>query len=210
MLRARPGARPRPPSAPRCCNKIADRIEENLDMLALVETIDNGKPIRETTAADLPLAVDHFRYFAGASAPRRAAISEIDTDTVAYHFHEPLGVVGADHPLEFPAADGGVEARPRAGRRQLRGAQAGRADADVASLVLMDMLATCCRRASSTSSTGFGVEAGKPLAQSSRIAKVAFTGETTTGRLIMQYASQNLIPVTLELGGKSAEHLLRT
>ena len=110
-------------------NKIADRIEDNLEMLAVAETWDNGKPVRETLAADLPLAVDHFRYFAGAIRAQEGSISEIDDDTVAYHFHEPLGRGRADHPVELPHPDGRLEAGARAGRRQLRRAQAGRADA---------------------------------------------------------------------------------
>ncbi len=183
-------------------NRIADRMEENLDLLALAETWDNGKPIRETTAADIPLAIDHFRYFASAVRAQEGALSEIDHDTVAYHFHEPLGVVGQIIPWNFPilmacwklapalAAGNCVVLKP--------------AEQTPASIMLWaDLIADILPEGVLNIVNGFGLEAGKPLASSPRIAKIAFTGETTTGRLIMQYASQNLIPVTLELGGKS-------
>jgi aldehyde dehydrogenase len=183
-------------------NKIADRMEEHLDEIALAETWDNGKPIRETTAADIPLAIDHFRYFAGAIRAQEGGISEIDHDTVAYHFHEPLGVVGQIIPWNFPilmavwklapalAAGNAVVLKP--------------AEQTPASILyLMELIEDILPPGVLNIVNGFGLEAGKPLASSNRIAKIAFTGETTTGRLIMQYASQNLIPVTLELGGKS-------
>ncbi|MUK89059.1 aldehyde dehydrogenase family protein [Ornithinibacillus sp. L9] len=183
-------------------NKIADRIEENLEMLAVAETWDNGKAVRETLAADLPLAIDHFRYFAGAIRAQEGGISQIDNDTVAYHFHEPLGVVGQIIPWNFPllmatwklapalAAGNCVVLKP--------------AEQTPASIhVLMELIHDLLPPGVVNIVNGFGVEAGKPLASSSRIAKIAFTGETTTGRLIMQYASENIIPVTLELGGKS-------
>src|SRR5213079_391649 len=183
-------------------NKIADRMEENLDLLALAETWDNGKPIRETTAADIPLAIDHFRYFAGALRAQEGSLSELDDDTVAYHFHEPLGVVGQIIPWNFPilmavwklapalAAGNAVVLKP--------------AEQTPASIhYWMSLVADLLPPGVVNIVNGFGVEAGKPLASSARVAKVAFTGETTTGRLIMQYASENLIPVTLELGGKS-------
>jgi aldehyde dehydrogenase len=183
-------------------NKIADRMEANLDLLALAETWDNGKPIRETTAADIPLAIDHFRYFAGAIRGQEGSLSEIDNDTVAYHFHEPLGVVGQIIPWNFPllmacwklapalAAGNCVVLKP--------------AEQTPASIMLwIDLIGDLLPPGVLNIVNGFGLEAGKPLASSPRIAKIAFTGETSTGRLIMQYASQNLIPVTLELGGKS-------
>jgi len=183
-------------------NKIADRIEENLEKIALAESWDNGKPIRETLNADIPLAVDHFRYFAGAIRAQEGSLSQIDDDTVAYHFHEPLGVVGQIIPWNFPilmavwklapalAAGNAVVLKP--------------AEQTPASIMyLMSLIADLLPDGVINVVNGFGVEAGKPLASSNRIAKIAFTGETTTGRLIMQYASQNLIPVTLELGGKS-------
>jgi aldehyde dehydrogenase len=183
-------------------NRLAQAMEDNLDRLARAETWDNGKPIRETTAADLPLAIDHFRYFAGAVRAQEGTISEIDHDTVAYHFHEPLGVVGQIIPWNFPilmavwklapalAAGNCVVIKP-----------AEQTPASI--LVLAELMADILPPGVVNIVNGFGLEAGKPLASSNRIAKIAFTGETTTGRLIMQYASQNLIPVTLELGGKS-------
>jgi aldehyde dehydrogenase len=183
-------------------NKIADRIEANLADLALAETWDNGKPIRETMAADLPLAVDHFRYFAGAIRAQEGGISEIDADTIAYHFHEPLGVVGQIIPWNFPLLMATWKLAPAlaAGNAVvLKPAE----QTPWSILKLMELIADLLPDGVLNVVNGFGVEAGKPLASSSRIAKIAFTGETTTGRLIMQYASQNLIPVTLELGGKS-------
>jgi aldehyde dehydrogenase len=183
-------------------NKIADRIEESKNALALAEVWDNGKPIREALAADIPLAADHFRYFAGAIRAQEGSLSQIDEDTVAYHFHEPLGVVGQIIPWNFPilmatwklapalAAGNAVVLKP-----------AEQTPASV--LYFISLIADLLPPGVVNIVNGFGAEAGKPLASSDRIAKIAFTGETTTGRLIMQYASQNLIPVTLELGGKS-------
>ena len=182
--------------------RIADRIEEKLDLLAMVETIDNGKPIRETTLADLPLAVDHFRYFAGCLRAQEGGISEIDHDTVAYHFHEPLGVVGQIIPWNFPLLMAVWKLAPALAAGNcvvLKPAE----QTPMAIMVLMDVLEGIVPPGVLNVVNGFGVEAGKPLAQNKRIAKIAFTGETTTGRLIMQYASENIIPVTLELGGKS-------
>jgi aldehyde dehydrogenase len=183
-------------------NKIADRIEQNLESIAVAEAWDNGKPVRETLNADIPLAVDHFRYFAGAIRAQEGSLSQIDDDTVAYHFHEPLGVVGQIIPWNFPilmatwklapalAAGNAVVLKP--------------AEQTPASILyLFSLIGDLLPPGVVNIVNGFGVEAGKPLASSNRIAKIAFTGETTTGRLIMQYASQNLIPVTLELGGKS-------
>jgi aldehyde dehydrogenase len=183
-------------------NKIADRIEQNLEAIAVAESWENGKPVRETLAADIPLAVDHFRYFAGAIRAQEGSISQIDADTVAYHFHEPLGVVAQIIPWNFPilmatwklapalAAGNTVVLKP--------------AEQTPASIhVLLDLIADLVPPGVLNVVNGFGVEAGKPLAQHPRVRKVAFTGETTTGRLIMQYASENIIPVTLELGGKS-------
>jgi aldehyde dehydrogenase len=183
-------------------NKIADRMEQNLELLAVAETWDNGKAVRETLAADIPLAIDHFRYFAGALRAQEGSLSQIDENTVAYHFREPLGVVAQIIPWNFPilmatwkmapalAAGNAIVLKP--------------AEQTPASIcVWWELIADLLPPGVLNIVQGFGVEAGKPLASSSRIAKVAFTGETTTGRLIMQYASQNLIPVTLELGGKS-------
>src|SRR6202521_3325392 len=186
----------------RMLEKIAQRIEDNLELLATVETWDNGKPIRETMAADLPLAVDHFRYFAGAIRAQEGSLSQIDDDTVAYHFHEPLGVVGQIIPWNFPILMATWKLAPAlaAGNAVvLKPAE----QTPVSILYLMSLIGDLLPAGVVNVVNGFGVEAGKPLASSNRIAKIAFTGETTTGRLIMQYASQNLIPVTLELGGKS-------
>jgi aldehyde dehydrogenase len=183
-------------------NKIAQRMEDALPQLALAETWDNGKPIRETTAADLPLAIDHFRYFAGVIRAQEGTMGELDADTVSYQFLEPLGVVGQIIPWNFPllmatwklapalAAGNCVVLKP--------------AEQTPASILLWaELVADLLPPGVLNIVNGFGLEAGKPLASSPRIAKIAFTGETTTGRLIMQYASQNIIPVTLELGGKS-------
>jgi len=183
-------------------NRIADRMEENLDMLAMVETIDNGKPIRETTAADIPLAIDHFRYFAGCARAQEGTLSEIDHDTIAYHFHEPLGVVGQIIPWNFPILMAAWKLAPALAAGNcvvLKPAE----QTPMSIMVLAELIADLLPPGVLNIVNGFGVEAGKPLASSNRIAKIAFTGETTTGRLIMQYASENLIPCTLELGGKS-------
>ncbi|MGH3566015.1 MAG: acetaldehyde dehydrogenase ExaC [Pseudonocardia sp.] len=183
-------------------NKMADRIEANLEMIAIAEAWENGKACRETLAADIPLAIDHLRYFAGAIRAQEGGISEIDKDMVAYHFHEPLGVVGQIIPWNFPilmaiwklapalAAGNAIVLKP--------------AEQTPASILLLnELIADLLPPGVLNIVNGFGVEAGKPLASNKRIRKIAFTGETTTGRLIMQYASENLIPVTLELGGKS-------
>ncbi|WP_018716487.1 acetaldehyde dehydrogenase ExaC [Arhodomonas aquaeolei] len=183
-------------------NRIADRMEENLETLAVAETWDNGKPVREALAADLPLAIDHFRYFAGAIRAQEGGISEIDGNTVAYHFHEPLGVVGQIIPWNFPLLMAIWKLAPALAAGNcvvLKPAE----QTPASILVLMELIADLLPAGTVNVVNGFGVEAGKPLAASPRIAKAAFTGETTTGRLIMQYASENLIPVTLELGGKS-------
>ena len=183
-------------------NKIADRMEANLAKLATAETWDNGKPIRETTAADIPLAIDHFRYFAGAIRAQEGSIAEIDHDTIAYHFHEPLGVVGQIIPWNFPILMAAWKLAPAiAAGNCVVMKPAEQTPASI--LVWLELVADLLPNGVLNIVNGFGVEAGKPLASSSRIAKIAFTGETTTGRLIMQYAAQNLIPVTLELGGKS-------
>ncbi|MGP3698836.1 aldehyde dehydrogenase [Rhodobacter sp. NSM] len=182
--------------------RIADRMEENLELLATAETWDNGKPIRETMAADLPLAIDHFRYFAGVLRAQEGSISEIDQDTIAYHFHEPLGVVGQIIPWNFPLLMACWKLAPALAAGNcvvLKPAEQTPAGIMVFAELIADLLPPGVLNVVN----GFGIEAGKPLASSNRIAKIAFTGETSTGRLIMQYASQNLIPVTLELGGKS-------
>lgn len=183
-------------------NKIADRIEENLESIALAESWDNGKPIRETLNADIPLAVDHFRYFAGCIRAQEGSLSQIDEDTVAYHFHEPLGVVGQIIPWNFPILMAVWKLAPAlAAGNAIVLKPAEQTPASI--LYLFEVIGDLLPAGVVNIVNGFGVEAGKPLASSNRIAKIAFTGETTTGRLIMQYASQNLIPVTLELGGKS-------
>ncbi|HEY5854132.1 MAG TPA: aldehyde dehydrogenase [Aldersonia sp.] len=183
-------------------NRIADRLEENLEAVALAESWDNGKPIRETLNADIPLAIDHFRYFAGAIRAQEGSLSEIDNDTVAYHFHEPLGVVGQIIPWNFPILMAVWKLAPALAAGNaivLKPAE----QTPVSILFMWGVIADLLPAGVVNIVNGFGTEAGKPLASSNRIAKIAFTGETTTGRLIMQYASQNLIPVTLELGGKS-------
>ncbi len=183
-------------------NQIAQRMEDNLNMLALSESWDNGKPIRETTAADLPLAIDHWRYFAGCIRAQEGALSEIDHDTVAYHFHEPLGVVGQIIPWNFPLLMATWKLAPAIAAGNcvvLKPAE----QTPASILAWAELVGDLLPPGVLNIVNGFGLEAGKPLASSPRVAKIAFTGETTTGRLIMQYASQNLIPVTLELGGKS-------
>jgi aldehyde dehydrogenase len=183
-------------------NKIADRMEQNLEMLAVAETWDNGKPIRETIYADMPLAIDHFRYFAGAIRAQEGSLGELDEDTVAYHFHEPLGVVGQIIPWNFPILMAVWKLAPALAAGNcivLKPAE----QTPASIMVLMELIADLLPPGVLNVVNGFGVEAGKPLASSPRIAKIAFTGETTTGRLIMQYAADNIIPVTLELGGKS-------
>ncbi|MCF3974260.1 aldehyde dehydrogenase [Paracoccus salsus] len=182
--------------------RIADRMEKNLELLATAETWDNGKPIRETMAADLPLAVDHFRYFAGVLRAQEGGISEIDHDTVAYHFHEPLGVVGQIIPWNFPLLMATWKLAPALAAGNcvvLKPAE----QTPAGIMVWADLIGDLLPPGVLNIVNGFGLEAGKPLASNPRIAKIAFTGETTTGRLIMQYAAENLIPVTLELGGKS-------
>ena len=182
--------------------KIADRIEENLEMLAVAETWDNGKAVRETLNADLPLAIDHFRYFAGTLRSQEGGISQVDDNTVAYHFHEPIGVVGQIIPWNFPLLMAVWKLAPALAAGNcvvLKPAE----QTPASIMVLVERIEDLLPAGVVNVVNGFGLEAGKPLASSPRIGKIAFTGETTTGRLIMQYASQNLIPVTLELGGKS-------
>ena len=183
-------------------NKIADRMEANLETIAMAETWDNGKPLRETLVADIPLAIDHFRYFAGCIRAQEGGISEIDEDTVAYHFHEPLGVVGQIIPWNFPILMAAWKLAPALAAGNcivMKPAE----QTPVSILIVMELISDLLPAGALNIVNGFGLEAGKPLASNPRISKIAFTGETTTGRLIMQYASQNIIPVTLELGGKS-------
>ncbi len=182
--------------------KIAQVIEDNTQLLAAAETIDNGKPIRESIVADMALSVDHFRYFAGCIRAEEGSIGEMDAQTYAYHFHEPLGVVGQIIPWNFPILMATWKLAPALAAGNcvvLKPAE----QTPGSICVLLDLIGDILPAGVINVVQGYGLEAGKPLASSSRVAKVAFTGETTTGRLIMQYASQNLIPVTLELGGKS-------
>lgn len=183
-------------------HRIADRLEENLETLAVAETWDNGKAVRETLHADIPLTIDHFRYFAGVIRAEEGTISQIDNDTVAYHFKEPIGVVGQIIPWNFPILMAAWKIAPALAAGNcivLKPAE----QTPTSILVLVELIQDLLPKGVLNIVNGFGVEAGKPLASNPRIGKVAFTGETTTGRLIMQYASQNIIPVTLELGGKS-------
>ncbi|WP_421878715.1 aldehyde dehydrogenase family protein [Marinoscillum sp.] len=182
--------------------KIADIIEANLEMLARVETIDNGKALRETRAADLPLCVDHFRYFAGVIRGDESTMSEHDENTVSINLQEPLGVVGQIIPWNFPLLMATWKIAPALAAGCTTVVKPAE-QTPTSIMVLMELIAEVVPPGVINVVTGFGPEAGKPLATSSRVAKVAFTGETTTGRLIMQYASENLIPVTMELGGKS-------
>ncbi|WP_151777740.1 acetaldehyde dehydrogenase ExaC [Acinetobacter brisouii] len=182
--------------------KIADRLEENLEVLAVAETWDNGKPIRETLAADIPLAIDHFRYFAGCIRAQEGGISEIDEDTIAYHFHEPLGVVGQIIPWNFPILMAAWKIAPALAAGNcivMKPAE----QTPVSILVLIELIQDILPPGILNIVSGFGAEVGRPLATNPRIAKIAFTGSTAVGQLIMQYATENIIPVTLELGGKS-------
>ncbi|GAW33715.1 acetaldehyde dehydrogenase 2 [Roseovarius sp. A-2] len=182
--------------------KIADVIEANLEIIAQAETWDNGKPIRETMAADIPLAVDHFRYFAGVLRGQEGSMSEIDHDTVAYHFHEPLGVVGQIIPWNFSILMAAWKVAPALAAGNcivLKPAE----QTPAAIMVLAELIDDLLPAGVLNIVNGFGAEVGAPLAKSPRIAKIAFTGSTETGRKIMQAATENLIPVTLELGGKS-------
>ena len=182
--------------------KIADRLEANLEKLAYAETVDNGKPMRETLNADIPLAIDHFRYFAGCIRSQEGGISEIDENTMAYHIHEPLGVVGQIIPWNFPILMAAWKLAPAlaAGNCEvLKPAES----TPISILILAELIADLLPAGALNIVNGFGREAGMPLASSKRIAKIAFTGSTSTGRVIAQAAANNLIPATLELGGKS-------
>ncbi len=182
--------------------KIADRLEQNLERLAYAETVDNGKAIRETLNADIPLAVDHFRYFAGCVRAQEGGISEIDEHTMAYHIHEPLGVVGQIIPWNFPILMAAWKLAPALGAGNcvvLKPAES----TPISILVLAELIADLLPAGVLNIVNGYGREAGMPLATSKRIAKIAFTGSTATGRVIAQAAAGNLIPATLELGGKS-------
>ena len=182
--------------------KIADRLEQNLEVLAYAETVDNGKPMRETLNADIPLTIDHFRYFAGCLRAQEGALSEIDGNTIAYHFHEPLGVVGQIIPWNFPILMAAWKLAPAIGAGNcvvLKPAES----TPISILVMAELIADLLPPGVLNIVNGFGREAGMPLATSKRIAKIAFTGSTATGKVIAQAAAGNLIPATLELGGKS-------
>jgi aldehyde dehydrogenase len=182
--------------------KIADRLEANLELLAYAETIDNGKPIRETLNADVPLSIDHFRYFAGCLRAQEGALSEIDETTVAYHFHEPLGVVGQIIPWNFPLLMAAWKLAPAIGAGNcvvLKPAES----TPISILIMAELIADLLPPGVLNIVNGYGREVGMPLANSKRIAKIAFTGSTATGRVIAQAAANSLIPATLELGGKS-------
>jgi len=184
--------------------KLADGIEANLEAIAIAESYENGKPVRETLAADIPIAIDHLRYFAGVIRAQEGGISQIDEDTVAYHFHEPLGVVGQIIPWNFPILMAIWKIAPAlAAGNCIVLKPAEQTPASVLYMLELIGVADILPKGVLNVVNGFGVEAGKPIASNPRIDKVSFTGETTTGRLIMQYASENIIPVTLELGGKS-------
>ncbi|MFM8391456.1 MAG: aldehyde dehydrogenase family protein, partial [Methylophilaceae bacterium] len=182
--------------------KIADRIEANLETIATAETIDNGKPIRETMNADIPLSADHFRYFAGCLRAQEGSICEIDENTIAYHYHEPLGVVGQIIPWNFPILMAAWKLAPALAAGNvvvLKPAEF----TPISILILMELIADLVPPGVINIVNGYGREVGAPLASSKRIAKIAFTGSTATGRVIAQAAAGNLIPATLELGGKS-------
>ncbi|MEB3790305.1 MULTISPECIES: aldehyde dehydrogenase family protein [unclassified Acinetobacter] len=182
--------------------KIADRMEAHLEMLAVAETWDNGKPVRETLAADIPLAIDHFRYFAGCIRAQEGGISEIDEDTIAYHFHEPLGVVGQIIPWNFPILMAAWKLAPALAAGNcvvIKPAE----QTPVGILLVAELIQDLLPPGVLNIVNGYGAEVGQPLATSPRIAKIAFTGSTQVGQLIMRYATENIIPVTLELGGKS-------
>lgn len=189
--------------------KIADIMEANLELLALVESIDNGKAVRETRAADLPLCIDHFRYFAGVIRADESSISEHDETTVSINLHEPLGVVGQIIPWNFPLLMATWKIAPALAAGCCTVVKPAE-QTPTSIMVLMELIGSIVPAGVINVVTGFGIEAGKPLATSTRVAKVAFTGETTTGRLIMQYASENLIPVTMELGGKSPNIFMKS
>ena len=182
--------------------KIAERIEANLEKLAYAETVDNGKPIRETMAADIPLSADHFRYFAGCIRAQEGGISEIDETTVAYHFHEPIGVVGQIIPWNFPLLMASWKLPPAlAAGCCVVMKPAEQTPASI--MVLMELIGDLLPPGVVNIVNGFGKEAGEALATSTRIAKIAFTGSTPVGQRILRAAADNLIPSTVELGGKS-------
>ena len=183
-------------------NKIAQVIEDNLEYIATVETIDNGKAIRETLAADIPLAIDHFRYFAGVIRAEESSISELDAQTVSIALSEPLGVVAQIIPWNFPILMAVWKLAPAlaAGNTVvLKPAES----TPISIMVLMELIGDLLPPGVVNIVNGFGAELGRALVTNKKVSKAAFTGSTATGRLVMQYATENIIPVTLELGGKS-------
>ncbi|MET3663970.1 aldehyde dehydrogenase family protein [Caulobacter sp. 1776] len=200
-------ARVSPSDRARMLNRIADRLEENLEFFALAETIDNGKPIRETRAADVPLAIDHFRYFAGCIRAEEGAISTIDDDTIAYHFREPLGVVGQIIPWNFPLLMAAWKIAPALAAGNCTVIKPA-SQTPLTLLLFAELTADILPPGVLNVLTGPGGTVGRAIAENPRIAKVSFTGETTTGRQIMHYAADHLIPQTMELGGKSANIFL--
>ena len=191
-----------PAERARLLNLIADRIEDNLELLAHVETSDNGKPIRETLSADVPLSADHFRYFAACIRAEEGTIAELDEDTVAYHFREPMGVVGQIIPWNFPLLMAAWKLAPALAAGNCVVIKPA-SDTPMSLALLMDLAGDILPPGVLNVVFGHGSEVGAPLARNPRIAKIAFTGETTTGRQIMQYAAETIIPQTMELGGKS-------
>jgi aldehyde dehydrogenase len=187
---------------PDCSTRSPTRSRKNLYFLSNVETVDNGKPIRETTGADVPLAADHFRYFAGCIRAEERAISEIDHDTIAYHFKEPMGVVGQIIPWNFPLLMAAWKLAPALAAGNCVVIKPA-SDTPLSLAVLMDLTADILPPGVLNVVFGHGAEVGTPLARNPRISKISFTGETTTGRQIMQYAAETIIPQTMELGGKS-------
>ena len=182
--------------------RIANVLEENLETLALAETLDNGKPIRETRNADIPLVIDHFRYFASCIRAEEGRLTDIDNDTVAYHYKEPLGVVGQIIPWNFPLLMAAWKLAPAIGAGNCVVIKPA-SNTPLSIMVFAQLVGDLLPPGVLNVISGPGGEMGKSLASNKRIAKIAFTGETTTGRLIMQYASEPIIPQTLELGGKS-------
>ena len=195
-------ARVSPAERARLLNRIADRLEDNLELLALAETIDNGKPIRETRAADVPLAIDHFRYFAGCIRAEEGAISTIDADTIAYHFREPLGVVGQIIPWNFPLLMAAWKIAPALAAGNCTVIKPA-SQTPLTLLMFAELTADILPPGVLNVVTGPGRTVGQAIAANPRIAKVSFTGETVTGKQIMHAAADHLIPQTMELGGKS-------
>jgi len=195
-------ARLSPAERSRLLNRVADRMEENLELLALAETLDNGKPIRETRAADVPLAIDHFRYFAGCIRAEEGSIAPIAHDMMAYHFKEPLGVVGQIIPWNFPLLMAAWKIAPALAAGNCTVIKPA-SNTPLTLLIFADLVADILPPGVLNVVTGPGGKVGRAIAANRRIAKVSFTGETTTGKQIMHYAAEHLIPQTMELGGKS-------